>query len=117
MIAELKLQQQMSGVVDIIDWMHHIQCGNETKFDDIAEEDPNVQSGPAIQHNANDDPESVHRQWVPTIMFVERQILLLPSNFNVPEEYAPLELELRKQQAHKQVTCICDVMANISFLY
>ncbi|PPQ94148.1 hypothetical protein CVT25_008016 [Psilocybe cyanescens] len=117
MIAELKSQQQMSEVADVMGRMHHMQFGNETEFDDIGEEDPNVQGGPAVQQDANDDPESVHGQQVPTILFVEHQILLLPSNFNVPEQYAPLELELRKQQARNQITRIHDVVADISFLY
>ncbi|PPQ83110.1 hypothetical protein CVT25_003786 [Psilocybe cyanescens] len=83
MIVELKLQQHISGVPDIVGRMQHIHHSNEAKFDNIAEDNLNVQSGPTVQQNANDNPEFIHGQHTPTIMHVHAKGgLYMPSGGN-----------------------------------
>jgi hypothetical protein len=48
---------------------------------------------------------------------VERQVLTLPSNGNVNEDVATLEIRDRVKQARRQITRLRDLIADISFQY
>jgi hypothetical protein len=65
-------------------------------------------------------PDNTNTGWQQTGLdtsAVERQVLTLPSNGNVNEDVAALEIRDRVNQARRQITRLRDLIADISFQY
>jgi hypothetical protein len=107
MLLRLKRLQFNAGVIECMP-SNEIPHHNETEFDDIG--DSAMGATASGSGSASKSPN-------PNMTTVEQEVLHLPSNKNVPFEFANLELRYRIQQANIQVNRLRDTIADISFQY
>jgi hypothetical protein len=103
MIIRLKQLQDAAKVTTKVGWVEAANEDEEGQFDETTRspDDP----GPGGK-TAQADPRAV-----------ERQVLTLPSNGNVNEDVAGLEIRDRVKQARRQIVRLRDLIADISFQF
>lgn len=103
MMVRLKELQDLAKITTKLGTVEPINEEEEGQFDD------NVQSP--------DNPNAGGQKTSLEPGAVERHVLTLPSNGNVNEDVASLEIRDRVKQARRQITQLRDLVADISFQY
>ena len=105
MVVTLKHFQDAAGVVTLTSGVEPF-VEHEGEFDEVGE-----------AASASPEAESHRLTRIRDGTNVEREVLTLPSNGNVGGDAIQLEIEHRIQQAHRQVTRLRDIIADVSFQY
>ena len=105
MVVTLKHFQDATGVITLTSGIKPF-VEHEGEFDKV---------GKAVSASA--EVESYRLTQIRDGTNVEREVLTLPLNGNVGGDAIQLEIEHRIQQAHRQVTRLWDIIADISFQY